>query len=133
MAFAADAQPTYRVFVSTDLGGDPDDIQSLYRLLHYSDHMAVEGIISSPGPGAENAAEKIRRWIREVRVDEMRANGHPELITEERGAFAGAAGADRAGAPARGPRHAGSRLLIERALAHDPRGTGRCGCRPGGR
>jgi hypothetical protein len=29
--------PTYRVLVSTDLGGDPDDIQSLIHLLHYSD------------------------------------------------------------------------------------------------
>jgi hypothetical protein len=27
---------TYRVLVSTDLGGDPDGIQSLIHLLHYT-------------------------------------------------------------------------------------------------
>lgn len=40
----------YRVYVSTDLGGDPDDIQSLYRLIHYSDVLKVEGIGSCTGP-----------------------------------------------------------------------------------
>ena len=83
-ASTATAQPSYRVFVSTDLGGDPDDIQSLYRLLHYSDILGIEGIISSPGPGAENDAEKIRRWIREIRIEEIREKGHHELIGEER-------------------------------------------------
>nr|MDX1981099.1 hypothetical protein [Bryobacteraceae bacterium] len=50
----------YRVLVSTDLGGDPDDIQSLYRLLHYSDVLRVEGTVSSPGPGAKHSADLIR-------------------------------------------------------------------------
>lgn len=121
-AVSASAQPAYRVFVSTDLGGDPDDIQSLYRLLHYSDILGVEGIISSPGPGAENDAGKIRRWIREIRIEEMRANGHPELITEERALSLVRQGLQSPGAPAAGRNTPGSELLIERAHAADPRG-----------
>ena len=118
-ALVAPAQPTYRVFVSTDLGGDPDDIQSLYRLLHYSDILKVEGIISSPGPGAENSAEKIRRWIRTIRIDSMRANGHPELITEQRALSLVRQGLETPGAPAKGRSTPGSELLIERAHAQD--------------
>jgi hypothetical protein len=40
---------TYRVLVSTDLGGDPDDIQSLYRLIHYSNVLRVEGSLRVRG------------------------------------------------------------------------------------
>ena len=114
------AQPAERVFVSTDLGGDPDDIQSLYRLLHYSDHMAIEGIISSPGPGAENSAEKIRNWIREIRVDDLRAKGHPDLISQADALRLVRQGLTEPGAPADGRTTEGSRLLVERALASDP-------------
>lgn len=119
-ALAASAAP-YRVFVSTDLGGDPDDIQSLYRLLHYSDILGAEGIISSPGPGAENDAEKIRHWIREIRIDAMRANGHPELITEQEALALVRQGQKAPGAPAADRATPGSKLLIERAHAADPR------------
>ena len=121
----APVRPPDRVFVSTDLGGDPDDIQSLYRLLHYSDVMAVEGIISSPGPGAENSADKIRRWIREVRVDSLRAKGHPELIAEAAALALVRQGLTEPGPPGPGRATDGSRLLIERAKADDPAGLGR--------
>lgn len=119
------AQPAERVFVSTDLGGDPDDIQSLYRLLHYSDHMAVEGIISSPGPGAENEADKIRRWIGEVRLDELHAKGHSALLSEAEALAVVRQGLTEPGAPAEGRSTEGSRFLVERALADDPAGLGR--------
>jgi hypothetical protein len=122
---AAWAQPAERVFVSTDLGGDPDDIQSLYRLLHYSDHMAIEGIISSPGPGAENEAEKIRRWIREIRIDDLRRKGHTELISEAEALALVRQGLTEPGPPGPGRATEGSRLLVERALAEDPAGLGR--------
>ena len=122
LAVACPAAPPYRVFVSTDLGGDPDDIQSLYRLLHYSDVLGIEGIISSPGPGAENEGEKIRHWIREIRIDEMRANGHPELISEEQALALVRQGLKTPGAPAGGRSTPGSKLLIERANAADPAG-----------
>ena len=54
---------TYRVLVSTDLGGDPDDVQSLIHLLHYSDILKLEGILSTAGPGSTPHAENIRQWI----------------------------------------------------------------------
>src|SRR5688500_4260291 len=74
---------TYRVLVSTDLGGDPDDIQSLYRLLHYSDILRIEGLVSSPGPGAKNLEELIRHWVTRVDLDHLRGKGHEELMAEE--------------------------------------------------
>ena len=111
---------TFRVLVSTDLGGDPDDIQSLYRLLHYSDILRIEGIVSSPGPGAENTADKIRRWIREIRIEQIRANGHPELITEARALSLVKQGLTTPGAPAAGRRTEGSDWIIERAHAGGP-------------
>ena len=117
----APAEPFYRVFVSTDLGGDPDDIQSLYRLLHYSDVLGIEGIISSPGPGAENDAEKIRHWIREIRIDEMRNNGHPELISEQQALSLVEQGQQTPGAPSSERSTPGSKLLIERAHADSER------------
>ena len=43
---AANTDGTFRVFISTDLGGDADDIQSLLHLLHYTDVLKVEGITS---------------------------------------------------------------------------------------
>ncbi|MBI1356493.1 MAG: DUF1593 domain-containing protein [Acidobacteria bacterium] len=125
MTAAALAQPPDRIFVSTDLGGDPDDIQSLYRLLHYSDALAIEGIISSPGPGAENNAGKIRRWIREVHLDALRANGHPELLSEAAALALVRQGSTEPGAPGPGRATEGSRLLVERARADDPAGLGR--------
>ena len=64
---------TFRVYVSTDLGGDPDDIHSLYRLIHYSDTLRVEGIGSCTGPGSTPRADVIREWIHRVDVDALRA------------------------------------------------------------
>ena len=47
--------PSYRLIVSTDIGGtDPDDFQSMIHLLLYADVLDIEGLISSPyGPGRE--------------------------------------------------------------------------------
>lgn len=46
-----------RLIVTTDIGGDPDDIQSLVRLLSYSNEFDIEGLIASaagtPGELAE--------------------------------------------------------------------------------
>ena len=64
---------TYRVYVSTDLGGDPDDIQSLYRLIHYSDVLKVEGIGSCTVPGSTPRADVIREWIQRVDGDHLRS------------------------------------------------------------
>ena len=73
---------TYRVLVSADLGGDPDDIQSLVHLLHYSDILRVEGILSTTGPGSTPRAALIRGWVQRVGLDPLRARGYPELMAE---------------------------------------------------
>ncbi len=125
LAWPGMAETRYRVLVSTDLGGDPDDIQSLYRLLHYSDVLEIEGIVSSPGPGAENSGDKVRRWIREIRIEQVRANGHPELITEKRALELVKQGRYAKGAPSAAGGSEGSRWIIERAHAADPSGQGR--------
>jgi hypothetical protein len=125
LALPGPAQTKYRVVVSTGLGGDPDDIQSLYRLLHYSDVLEIEGIVSSPGPGAENSADKVRHWIREIRIEQMRANGYPELITEKRALELVKQGRYDKAAPSPAGATEGSRWIIERAHAPDPSGQGR--------
>lgn len=124
-ALALAAQP--HIVVSTDLGGDPDDIQSLYRLLHYSDQFTIEGIISSPGPGATNSADKIRRWIGEVRIDQIRANGHPELISEQQALELVEQGATRRSSSrtfgATGPRPATLSRWLSGLTPHSRKGT----------
>lgn len=124
LALGLDAQ-TCRVLVSTDLGGDPDDIQSLYRLLHYSDILKIEGIVSSPGPGAVNSANKIRHWIGQARIDQMRSNGHPDLISEADALSLVRQGQTTPGAPSPERRTEGSDWIIKRAHTPDPEGRGR--------
>ena len=106
---------TYRVLVSTDLGGDPDDIQSLYRLIHYSDVLKIEGITSCTGPGSQPSADLIRHWIHRVDVEHLRANGHTELMTEEDLLDSVVQGTITAGAPGLGKGTEGSRKIVERA------------------
>jgi hypothetical protein len=108
---------TYRVLVSTDLGGDPDDIQSLYRLIHYSDVLKVDGITSCTGPGSTPSAGLIQHWIRRVDVEHLRSNGYPELMSEQALLDSVVQGATTAGRPAIGQGTDGSRKIIERALA----------------
>jgi hypothetical protein len=120
----AGGQTTYRVLVSTDLGGDPDDIQSLYRLAHYSDILKVEGIVSSPGPGAKNSAAKIREWLLRIDIETMR-RGHRELTDEASLVGALRQGAYHPGAPSKARVTEGSKFIIERAHAPDPEGKGR--------
>ena len=45
-AIFAAAQPP-RLLVTTDIGGDPDDQQSLVRLMVYANEFDLEGIITS--------------------------------------------------------------------------------------
>jgi hypothetical protein len=116
---------TYRVLVSTDLGGDPDDIQSLFRLVHYSDVLRVEGILSSPGPGSRNREGLVRHWIMRADADFLRARGYPELMSEQELLGAVRQGATTAGAPSPERATEGSDWLVERALAGDSEGLDR--------
>ena len=118
-------RPTYRVFVSTDLGGDPDDIQSLVHMLHYSEILKVEGIISTAGPGSIPRADLIREWIQRVDLDYLRAQGYSELMSEADVLSLVKQGAVATRAPGPGAATDGSRFLIERANAPDPTGAGR--------
>ena len=108
---------TYRVHVSTDLGGDPDDIQSLYRLLHYSDVLEVEGISSCTGPGSDPDADLIREWIRRIDVGHLRDRGYTELAAEEDLLAVTEQGPTEPRAPHEGGSTPGSDYLIERARA----------------
>src|SRR5437016_4310468 len=57
-----------RLMVLTDIGGDPDDQQSLIRLMLYSNEFDIEGLIASASstPG-ELKAEVVRpELIREI-------------------------------------------------------------------
>ncbi len=105
-------QRTFRVIVDTDLGGDPDDIQSLFRLIHYSDILKVEAIVSSPGPGSEPRTSLIKHWIQRVDVDHLRSRGFPELMTEEQLVQAVVPGSRDSGAPTSDRQSEGSRQII---------------------
>jgi len=47
LAVFAAAQPRPRLFITTDIGGDPDDTQSLIRLLVYSNEFELAGLVAS--------------------------------------------------------------------------------------
>ena len=46
-AQTAPAAPKSRVIVLTDIGADPDDTESLVRLLLYSNELELEGLIAT--------------------------------------------------------------------------------------
>jgi hypothetical protein len=116
---------TFRVLVSTDLGGDPDDIQSLVHLLHYSDLLRLEGILSTTGPGSTPRASLIREWVQRVDLDHLRARGYSELMAEDEVLPFVFQGAREPGAPRPNADTPGSRWLVERANAPDPAGLDR--------
>lgn len=51
-AAGADARP--RLFVLTDIGGDPDDKMSMVRLMTYANHFDIEGLVATSVNGAVN-------------------------------------------------------------------------------
>lgn len=126
---------TYRVLVSTDLGGgDPDDIQSLFRLLHYSDILRLEGLVSSPGPGhgkgyretpAHPSAEAIRHWVTRVDLDHLRSRGHTGLMSEAEVLGIVKQGARQPIAPGPGRSTEGSDWIVRCARQPDPLGLDR--------
>ena len=115
-----------RVLIDTDLGGgipgeeasrgDPDDIQSLVRAIHYSDALDIEGIVSTEAPGVARP-ELISEWIQRTDVDHLRSQGYTDLMTEAALLAAVKTGTrDRQG-PGEGRATEGSRHIIERARA----------------
>ncbi|HEY1170366.1 MAG TPA: nucleoside hydrolase-like domain-containing protein [Verrucomicrobiae bacterium] len=59
MAQAADAKP--RLLVLTDIGGDPDDQQSMIRLLLYANEFEIEGLIASASGTPGELKEKVTK------------------------------------------------------------------------
>ena len=43
-----------RLFVLTDIGGDPDDQMSMVRLMTYANHMEIEGLVATHVEGQVN-------------------------------------------------------------------------------
>ncbi len=112
----------YRVIASTDIGGsDPDDFQSMVHLLMYADVLDIEGLVSSP-PLQGRAAH-----IHEV-IDAYEAD-YPRLVRSAPSYPAPDAlrAVVKQGAlePAPEAGHSepteGSRWIVERAQADDPR------------
>jgi hypothetical protein len=65
-ALADEARP--RLLVLTDIGGDPDDQQSMVRLMVYSNEFEIEGLIASASgtPGELKGAVTKPELIREI-------------------------------------------------------------------
>ncbi|WP_259634322.1 DUF1593 domain-containing protein [Stieleria sedimenti] len=120
----ADDRP--RLFVLTDIGGDPDDQQSLVRLMVYSNEFQIEGLVASASgtPGELNVATTRTDLIRETvsAYGEVRGN----LLRHARGwpETESLLNVIRSGNPHRGRQNIGeshdtegSALLIERVDA----------------
>jgi hypothetical protein len=108
---------THRVLIDTDLGGDPDDIQSLFRLIHYSDILKIEGIVSTTGPGSSPSANLIKEWIRRVDIDYLRKKGYSELMKEKDIMDNVVEGSHSTGIPSNDRSSKGSSLIIKRSHA----------------
>ena len=68
LAAAAQADERPRLLVLTDIGGDPDDQQSLIRLMVYANQFNIEGLIASASgmPGELKTAQVRPDLIREI-------------------------------------------------------------------
>ena len=118
---APEAEPV-RVIVSTDAGGsDPDDLQSLVHLLLYADRIDLEGLISSP-PKQGRAADilaVIDEYAKDYPTLRTHSPRYPAPNTLRELTVQGA----EEPSPPRGWSEPtdGSRRIIERARADDPR------------
>jgi hypothetical protein len=115
------------VLVDTDLGGDPDDIQSLFRLLHYSDLLEIKGIISTPCSQIDSHPWDtipqdilIREWIQRIDMDYLRSKGYPELMAEEEILEVVKKGSPKPGSPLPAGQSEGSAFTISKAKEHSP-------------
>ena len=111
-----------RVLVSTDAGGsDPDDLQSLVHLFVYADAIELEGLVSSPPK--QGRVPDILRVVDEYAKDyPTLATYSADYPTPESLRRLTVQGAEDP-SPERGWSQPtdGSRLIIERAHADDPR------------
>jgi hypothetical protein len=124
---AADQRP--RLLVLTDIGGDPDDQQSMIRLMVYANEFRLEGLIASAAgtPGELKVATTRPELIREI-VDAY-ATVRPNLLHRAAGwpAAEELRRIVKSGNPHRGRAHIGdghdtegSRWIVERIDAGTP-------------
>ena len=130
LSLAAAAAPRPRLLVLTDIGGDPDDQQSMVRLMTYSNEFDIEGLVASasgtPGELKRDVVQPqlIRRIVEayaEVRPNLARhRDGYPDAEALRR--------VIRGGSPRRGVAYLGpagdtegSRWIVAAADRADPR------------
>jgi hypothetical protein len=112
----------YRVIVSTDIGGsDPDDFQSMVHYLVYADLFDTEGLIASPPHGGrkEHILEAIDAY--EVDYPKLAAQSARFPNPDALRAITKQGALDPAPAEGYSRPTEGSRWIIERARANDPR------------
>jgi hypothetical protein len=124
---ASGSKPKIPVLIDTDLGGDPDDIQSLFRLLHYSDILEIKGIVSTPCSQIESHPWDtipqdilIREWIQRIDMDYLRAKGYPELMAEKDVLAVVKKGSPKPTSPFPAGQSEGSAFIIAKAKEHSP-------------
>jgi glycerophosphoryl diester phosphodiesterase len=130
VAVAADTPAKPRLVVFTDIGGDPDDQQSMIRLMLYANEFEIEGLIASSAgiPGELKKPATKPELIREIieAYGKVRANlllhqpGYPEAkyLLDRVKAGSTNRGKDAVG---EGKDTDGSRHLIAVADRDDPR------------
>ena len=78
------AKDKHRVIVTTDIGWDPDDQQSLVHLLTYADVLDIEGLIASPNNGNHGLIRLIHETIDAYEKDFPQLRAHsPDYPTPQ--------------------------------------------------
>lgn len=111
-----------RVFVSTDIGGsDPDDFQSMVHYLVYADRFDTEGLISSPPDKgrAEQILEAVAAYEKDY--DNLRSWSADYPTPDALRAVVRQGAIDPQPGDVPESLSDGAKLLVERALADDPR------------
>ncbi|QGY44967.1 DUF1593 domain-containing protein [Maribellus comscasis] len=113
---------TFDVIIDTDLGGDPDDIQSLFRAIHYSDILKIKGIVATPCNQIEQhpwdtipRVKLIKSWIQRIDVDHLREKGHTNLMNEASLLDIVKLGTEMPGTPSENSSSEGSEWIIQTA------------------
>ena len=113
---------TFDVIIDTDLGGDPDDIQSLFRAVHYSDIIKIKGIVSTPNNNTKahpwdtlDNSNLIKYWVERIDVEQLRSNGYSDLMQEHDLLSCIKAGSTKAGKPNKDGSTQGSEWIIQTA------------------
>ncbi len=109
-----------RVIISTDIGGDPDDFQSLAHYLVYADLFDTEGLISTP-PGGPGRLAQIHQTLDAYKSDYPKLQTYGAYPSYDQLKSVSVQGAINAGAPSSSRSTNGSRLIVNAARKSDSR------------